>query len=56
MNVLASTEHLTAKDAWDWSSPIGLGVFIVGVALTLALLAWTIKTLAAIDKEQSKRK
>lgn len=36
------------SDVWDWSSPLGLGVFIVGIALTLFLLSWTIKNLASI--------
>jgi hypothetical protein len=61
MNILAHTDTVKAEitkssESWDWSSPVGLGVFIVAIALTLAILAWTIKTLASIDKEQNKRK
>lgn len=41
---------------WDWGQPLGTVVFAAGVALTLFLLAATIKTLASIDPEQKKRK
>lgn len=41
---------------WDWGQPLGIVAFVVGVALTLFLLAVTIKTLASIDAEQKKRK
>jgi hypothetical protein len=61
MNIYAhgstiADEIADSSESWDWSSPIGLGVFIVAIALTLAILAWTIKTLASIDKEQTRRK
>lgn len=41
---------------WDWGQPLGVIAFVVGIALTLFLLAATIKTLASIDPEQNKRK
>jgi len=44
------------KNTWDWGQPLGMVAFAVGVALTLLLLAMTIKTLASIDPEQKKRK
>ena len=39
-----------------WGSPIGIGVFIAGVAVTLYLLSKTIETLSKIDKEQNSKK
>ena len=51
-----STLAHTEKSMWDWSQPLGLVAFIAGIALTLFLLAATIKTLASIDPEQKKRK
>lgn len=32
-------------DVWAWSSPLGLGAFIVGIALTIALLSWSVRHL-----------
>lgn len=56
MNVLAHTDDLDAvSKTWDWSSPVGLGVFIVSIAATLALLAWTISVLSKIDAQNKKR-
>lgn len=43
-------------DKWSWGEPLGLAVFMVGVTLTLYLLALTIKTLASIDPEQKNKK
>ncbi len=39
-----------------WGSPIGIGIFIAGVAATLFLLSKTIETLSKIDKEQNSKK
>jgi hypothetical protein len=39
-----------------WGSPIGIGIFIAGVAVTLYLLSKTIETLSKIDKEQNSKK
>lgn len=33
-------------NVWAWSDPLGLGAFILAIALTLALLGWTIRQLA----------
>lgn len=44
------------SDVWAWGSPIGLGAFIVAITLALALLTWTIKTLASIDQSTSIRR
>jgi hypothetical protein len=52
MQILA---HAGASQ-WDWGQPLGIVAFVVGIALTLFLLALTIKTLASIDPEQKKRK
>jgi len=52
--VIAHTDKVA--DKWDWGQPLGLVVFAVGLALTLFLLAVTIKTLASIDPDQKKRK
>jgi hypothetical protein len=32
---------------WTWSNPLGLGAFILAIAITLALLSWSIKLLAS---------
>ncbi|HVX58794.1 MAG TPA: hypothetical protein VG964_03625 [Candidatus Saccharimonadales bacterium] len=34
-------------DVWGWSSPIGLGLFVMMMAATLVLLATAIRTLAS---------
>lgn len=39
-----------------WGSPIGIGVFIAAVAVTLYLLSKTIETLSKVDKEQNSKK
>lgn len=52
----SSTFAHAATNMWDWSHPLGIIAFIVGIALTLFLLAATIKTLASIDPDQKKRK
>jgi hypothetical protein len=41
---------------WEWNSPIALSIFLVGLALTLALLSWTVKTLSSIDAPQDRRR
>lgn len=46
----------SSTDAWSWSSPLGLGVFIASIALTLALLSWTIKNLSSIEAQEKRRK
>ncbi len=46
----------TDTSKWDWGQPLGIVAFAVGIALTLFLLAATIKTLASIDAQQKKRK
>jgi hypothetical protein len=38
-------------NVWEWNSPIALAIFFVGLALTFALLSWTLKTLASIGTE-----
>lgn len=43
-------------NVWDWNSPIALAAFAVGLALTLALLGWTLKTLASIDAPKNRRR
>ena len=52
---LSTFAHGTSN-MWDWGQPLGVIAFIAGIALTLFLLAATIKTLASIDPEQKKRK
>lgn len=52
LSTLANVE----SNVWDWGQPLGVVAFIAGIALTLFLLALTIKTLASIDPEQKKRK
>jgi hypothetical protein len=41
---------------WDWSQPLGLGAFILGMSLVLAVLAWAIKTMATIPPGPSRRR
>jgi hypothetical protein len=43
-------------DVWTWSSPLGLATFIVGMALTLFILSWTIKTLSSIAPPDRRRR
>lgn len=43
-------------DGWSWGDPVGLGIFMVAVALTLGLLAWTIKTLSSIEDKSARKK
>ncbi len=40
-------------DVWSWSSPLGLGAFIVGIALAISLLSWSIHRMASIDAPRS---
>lgn len=54
LSVIAHADKVTTN--WDWGQPLGIVAFAVGTALTLFLLAATIKTLASIDPEQKKRK
>jgi len=42
-------------NVWDWSSPLGLATFIVGIALTLFILSWTLKTMASIPPGPRRR-
>ncbi len=42
--------------AFGWSSPIGLGIFVVSVAATLFFLSKTIQTLSTIDREINPKK
>lgn len=58
MDYLAHAASLSSKssDGWSWSDPVGLGVFMVAIALTLGLLAWTIKTLSSIEDKSARRK
>jgi hypothetical protein len=55
LSTVAHTE-VAQVNKWGWGEPLGTVVFVVGIALTLFLLAATIKTLASIDPEQKKRK
>jgi hypothetical protein len=43
-------------NVWDWSTPLGLGAFILAIATTLFVLSWTIKTLASISSDTDRRK
>lgn len=59
MNYLADAVDMmggSSADRYSWGEPIGLGTFIVAVALTLALLSWTIKNLSSIEAQQKRRK
>ncbi len=53
---LSTLAHADKAGTWDWGQPLGIVAFAVGVALTLFLLASTIKTLSSVDAEQKKRK
>ncbi len=55
VSVLAHASE-TNVNIWEWGQPLGIVTLMVGVALTVFLLAATIKTLASIDPEQKKRK
>ena len=39
----------------DWSSPVGLGAFIVGLMLAFYLFSLTIKTLSEVDSKTKKK-
>ena len=41
---------------WDWSQPLGLGAFVLAMALVLFVLAWAIKTLATIPPGPTRRR
>ena len=41
---------------WGWGEPLGIAAFLVGITLTLFLLAMTIKTLASIDPDMKNKK
>lgn len=43
-------------NVWDWSQPLGLGAFILGMALVLLVLAMTLKTLATIPPGADRRR
>jgi len=42
-------------NVWAWSDPLGLGAFILAIALTLALLGWTIRQLASAPNNSNRR-
>ncbi len=39
-----------------WGSPIGISIFLVSIPAALLLLAFAIRTLAKIDKEQNSKR
>ena len=41
---------------WDWSQPLGLGAFILGMALVVFVLCMALKTLATIPASTDRRK
>jgi hypothetical protein len=43
-------------DIWGWSQPLGLGTFILAMALVLFVLSWTVKTLATIPPGPTSRR
>lgn len=53
---MATDFAINTGDKWGWDEPLGLSVFLVGLTLTLYLLALTIKTLASIDPEMKTKK
>ncbi len=41
---------------WDWSQPLGLGAFILGMALVVFVLCMALKTLATIPPGNDRRR
>jgi hypothetical protein len=56
MGISTFAHAAETTSSWDWGQPLGITIFIVGIALTLYLLAITIKALASMDPDQKKRK
>lgn len=41
---------------WDWGHPLGLGAFILGMALVVFVLCLAMKTLATIPSGTDRRR